>query len=201
MGKFCTYCHYTPSGTLFYVGKGSEFRSKTTKNRNKKWHEVVEREGGFVSKIMAYWENELDALNHEKALIEKYRGEGINLVNITSGGQGVSGLIHSEKTKEILREKSLKNGSVERCLWLCHDPEIKQKRIKATTGKKRALESKAKMAAAKAWKARPVTINGIQYASISDLAKKLGVYKTTIRRWINAGQMNKVVEVHNAKIS
>lgn len=199
--NFTTYAHYTPSGQLFYIGKGSEFRSTTTKNRNKKWHEVVNQAGGFKSEILAKWDTEKEALDHERFLIETFRLMGHKIVNITSGGQGVFGLKHSEQTRKILKEKSLANGAVDRCKWLAIDPITIEKRRQATTGKKRTEESKQKMAQAKAYKSRKIEVCGMCFDSISSLAKFLGKYKTTVRRWIDANQMNKVLEAYDAKVS
>jgi hypothetical protein len=186
---------------MFYIGKGSEFRSSTTKNRNKNWHDVVEKEGGFKSEILAKWESEQEALDHEKFLIETFRGIGVNLVNITSGGQGVSGLKHSDDTKSILKEKSLMNGSVDRCKAMAIDPIMIEKRRLSATGKKRTEASKLRMAMAKQYKARPLIVCGKSFSSIAELARFLGMYKTTLRRWIDSGNMNKVEELVNAKIS
>lgn len=196
-----TYAHYTPSGHLFYIGKGSEFRSSTKKNRNKKWHDVVHSEGGFKVEILARWETEKEALDHEKFLIETFRMMGHKLVNITSGGQGVHGLKHSDETKKILSTKSLLNGAVARCKDMAIDPIMIEKRRSSATGKKRTEESKLKMAKAKLYKSRNVEVRGNSYDSIAALAKFLGMYKTTIRRWIDAGLMTKVEEAYDAKVS
>lgn len=199
--QFCTYAHYTPSGRLFYIGKGSEFRSTTRKNRNEKWHDVVSSEGGFKAEILSRWASEQEALDHEKFLIETFRMMGHDIANITSGGQGVSGFKHSHETKESLRKISLVNGSVDRCKILARDPAMIEKRRKATTGKKRTDEAKAKMANAKLHKARKIEVRDQSFDSISALAKFLGMHKTTIRRWVDDGQMNKVEEAYDAKVS
>jgi hypothetical protein len=198
---FCTYAHYTPSGRIFYIGKGSEFRASTTKNRNANWHATVKNEGGFKHEILARWALEKDALDHERFLIETFRSMGHSIVNITSGGQGVSGLKHAEKTKLSLSQISLKNGSVERCKAMATDPIMIEKRRVSATGKKRTLESKQKMAKAKEHKSRPFEVCGKKFESISSLAKFLGMYHTSVRRWINDGQVQKLEGAYRAKIS
>ena len=197
---YVTYAHLTPKGKIFYIGKGSEFRSTTKKNRNSKWHEIVNKFGGFKTEIMAYWNLEQEALDHEKVLIDSLRYIGIDLVNITSGGQGVSGLKHTVKTKEVLRQKSLVNGSVQRMKCLAIDPIMIEKRRLKSTGKKRSDETKLKMALAKKEISRPIVICGHSFNSIAELAKFLGLYRTTVRRWINANQLTKIEEKFNAKV-
>jgi len=195
---YVTYAHLTPEGKIFYIGKGSEFRSTTKKNRNSKWHEIVNKFGGFKTEIMAHWNFEQEALDHEKVLIDSLRYIGVELVNITSGGQGVSGLKHTSKTKAVLRQKSLANGSTERAKALAIDPIMIEKRRLSSTGKKRSDECKLKMALAKKEIARPIVICGHRFNSISELSKHLGVYKTTLRRWINAGQIQKIESIYHA---
>ena len=199
--QFCTYAHYTPSGALFYIGKGSEFRSTTKKNRNKKWHEVVSKAGGFKAVILAKWYSEKEALDHEKFLIETFRMMGHSIVNITSGGQGVSGLKHTDQIKKSLSEISLTNGSVERCKAMAIDPIMIEKRRASAIGKKRTLESKQKMAEAKQYKLRSIEVCGQSFPSLTEFARLVGAYSTTIRRWVNDGKLCKLEEVYRAKIS
>lgn len=201
MTTFCTYAHYTPSGSMFYIGKGTEFRSCSKKNRNKNWHNIVQKNGGFKSQILAYWPTEEDALSHEMLLIDSIRSMGINLANITSGGQGVHGLKHTDKTKNILRLKSLSNGSVERCKAMAVDPDMIAKRKESATGKTRSDESKKKMALAKQYKAIPITVCNQNFLSLSEFSKFVGRYETTIRRWKDANQWHKLEEAYRAKIS
>ena len=199
--QYLTYAHYKPNNEVFYIGKGSEFRASTTKNRNKQWHDVVAECGGFKTEILGRWETEAEALDHERFLIDCFRSIKAPLVNITSGVQGVHGLRHSDATKTVLRQKSLNNGSVERCIQMANDPAMIQKRRAATIGKKRTEESKAKMAKAKFYKSRKIVVCEQNFESISALAKFLGLYRTTVRRWIDAGQMIKIEDAYHAKIS
>jgi hypothetical protein len=43
----------------------------------------------------------------EMELIDKYKKLNINLCNLTNGGEGVSGLNHSEKSKKLMSKKAL----------------------------------------------------------------------------------------------
>ena len=96
------------NGLIFYGGKGKENRAMSKKDRNNYWNNVVNKCNGFSVNILIKDIDEEFALFAEKEIIDLYRKININLTNITDGGDGVSGLKHSDKTKEILREKRAK---------------------------------------------------------------------------------------------
>lgn len=96
---FVVYTHSKPTGEVFYVGKGTIKRSKATDNRNKHWHNVVNKYG-FEVKVVAEYSQEEDALRHEIELIAKYRADGNKLVNVTAGGEGVSGYVHTDESRK-----------------------------------------------------------------------------------------------------
>jgi hypothetical protein len=199
--QFYTYAHYKPNGEIFYIGKGQHGRAFRSHGRNPHWKSIVQKHGSFKVEILARWKLESEAHEHEVFLIDTFKKMDVNLANITLGGEGVSGLLHCGETKTILRDKSLSNGSVERCKAMAVDPIMIEKRRASATGKKRTDESKTKMAEAKKYKSRPIEVCGKPFESISALAKFLGMYKTTIRRWIDDGQIEKVEEAYRANVS
>lgn len=94
--KFYVYAHYRKSdGVIFYVGKGNGIRHRTASGRNRFWHKVANKHG-WTSKILTQHMPEPCALSFEMALIASRREA---LVNITLGGEGVTGLRHSEQSK------------------------------------------------------------------------------------------------------
>jgi hypothetical protein len=95
---FYTYIHKKPSGTIFYVGKGSLRRIKARDNRNKHWVNVVNKYG-FEAEIVGTYETNQQAIEHEMKLIQELKDSGIKLVNITAGGEGVLGHRHDEISK------------------------------------------------------------------------------------------------------
>ena len=108
MDKFYVYQHRRiDENTIFYVGKGSDYRHSETSNRNKHWHNVVNK-GGFVSEIIFDNLNEELALLIEVELIDKYRRLNYKLTNMTDGGEGVSGYKHTKETKKLLGELNKK---------------------------------------------------------------------------------------------
>lgn len=108
MNKFYVYQHRRiDENTIFYVGKGSDYRHSETSNRNKYWHNVANK-GGFTSEILFDSLDEELALLIEMELIDKYRRLNYKLTNLTDGGEGVSGYRHTKETKKLLGELNKK---------------------------------------------------------------------------------------------
>ena len=96
---FYTYAHYTPEGRLFYIGKGNGQRAYKKSGRNIHWHNVVNKYGKPDVQILANWDTEDEALDHERLLISCFRDLGHKLCNLADGGKGNSGIEMSEETK------------------------------------------------------------------------------------------------------
>jgi hypothetical protein len=136
--KFYVYVHRYASGPkvgkIFYVGKGRLQRSKIRSGRNDRWNKIVNKYG-FSDHIIAEFDSETCALSYEMAMIESL---GIsNLCNMTAGGEGVSGLVHSDKAKKKMSENRTNNP------WLKGKevPEwIKEKLRQAKLGKAQSFE-------------------------------------------------------------
>ena len=101
---YYVYAHYKsddPEGQPFYIGKGKNKRD-ASKYRNRFWKNIVKKHGFIVKRVR---ENltEQEAWDLETELIKKY-GKLIDntgcLSNISDGGEGSSGTIHSKETKE-----------------------------------------------------------------------------------------------------
>lgn len=148
--SFYTYMHIRKdSNQPFYIGKGSGNRAFWTHGRNKHWSNIAKKHG-FEVTILANWENEKDAFEHEKFLIACFKNMGIGLVNLTDGGDGASGQKFSDEQKEkmsIVHKKLYADG---------------YKNPKGMLGKKHSEETKRKMKESHAKRDR----------SISDETKK-----------------------------
>lgn len=124
---FLTYAHYTPQGRLFYIGKGSnERRAHYFSSRNNYWHKIVAKYGKPNVQILANWNTEQEAFEHEKVLISCFRGMGYELANLTDGGDGTSGYKQTEEHKEKTRKSKLGKP--------IHSKEFKEKIRKLHTG-------------------------------------------------------------------
>jgi hypothetical protein len=148
---FFVYIHRRASnGKVFYVGKGTRYRHKSRSNRSQHWHNIVNKHGYtieiFESGMQEWWAFEL-----ERDLILKHRDEG--LCNRTDGGEGASGCIVSEETKQKHKEQrwypewrqnlsqkakerfanpEYRQAHRERHFKVMNQPEVKQKlRLKA----------------------------------------------------------------------
>jgi hypothetical protein len=100
VAKFYVYVHSRLStGEPFYVGKGHRYRAYSQWNRNPHWHHIVAKDGGrYVSFIAENMDEEFAALAEIEA-IDAYRRRGAKLVNMTTGGDGISGLRHSDESR------------------------------------------------------------------------------------------------------
>lgn len=95
---YYTYIHATPDGDVFYVGKGKGRRVYSMRDRHYLWRRRLEKEGGITMKIVEYFDSEQEAFEAEMQLIEKYKKEGCDLVNLTDGGNGPNGAKQSPET-------------------------------------------------------------------------------------------------------
>ena len=88
---FYTYAHYKPEGGLFYIGKGKPRRAYSMDTRNDHWQNVVNKYGRPHVELLASWDTEEEALDHERLLISCFRDMGVELTNKSDGGEGTSG--------------------------------------------------------------------------------------------------------------
>lgn len=100
---YYVYLHKKPNGEVFYVGKGTKKRAWSKHNRNKFWNCILKKYGEFIVEIIADNLQEWYAFELEHETILKYGlvREGGTLVNMSYGGEGLSGYIatpeHCEK--------------------------------------------------------------------------------------------------------
>lgn len=128
---FYVYVHFTiDDGSIFYVGKGRGERYKSYKKRSDWWVNKA-RKHGVYPEVLWMFNNEVCALSMEVALI-KFIGKNL-LVNITDGGDGVSGMKKSEAQKLHLSEMKKK-------LW--RDPEYRKEQSERVIGSKNPMYGK-----------------------------------------------------------
>lgn len=134
--KWLVYLHYRhDTGECFYIGKGTEKRAHARDGRNQYWERINAKCGRSVV-IAQYFELESDALSYEVDLIARFKP----VANITTGGEGVSGLKHTEETKEKCRQATL---------LLRNDPVWLNKNIEAMKIAVAKTESRAKISVAR----------------------------------------------------
>lgn len=139
---FYTYAHYKPDGSIFYIGKGKGKRAYDSIRRSVYWKRVVEKYGNPNIEILAYWKTDIEALSHEKLLISCFKDMGHKLVNLTNGGEGVSGYKHTEQALEKMRGRT---GEKSPMFGKPKSNSIKLMISKANSGKVRTEEHKQKI--------------------------------------------------------
>lgn len=102
--KFYVYIHRRlDTNKIFYIGKGSGSRFNKKQGRNKYWMRIVNKHG-FKSEIIFNNLEEDVAFSLEKDLIYNFNLFGVSLVNATEGGEGSSGMRHSNSVKKKLSD-------------------------------------------------------------------------------------------------
>lgn len=114
-------CHYVyihktaTTGEVFYVGKGTKFTGKgyargfEIKRRSKFWESVASKYG-VVVEIVSDFDDEVRAFDLERELISIHGRRDIGtgtLVNMTNGGEGMSGHRQSKETIEKKRKSMI----------------------------------------------------------------------------------------------
>ena len=132
--RFYTYAYLRKDRTPYYVGKG-------TRNRLYKRNECEFKPPKDKSRIIFLKQNltEGEAFKHEIYMIavfgRKDLGTGI-LHNKTDGGEGISGLVHSEETKRKIREANTGKTTSD---------ETRRKISETSKGRTHSEETKRKM--------------------------------------------------------
>jgi hypothetical protein len=185
---FYTYAHYKPDNSVFYIGKGCGRRAWSNKDRNPHWKNIVAKHGEHKVEILARWNTEQEAFEHEIFLIDTFRSMGKTLANIANGGEGPTGMRHSDETKQkiskIHKGKKLSIQQIEM---------IK----KSSTGRKHSVETKAYLT--KLNKERILTPEQRERILAAHVGKK---HSEETRKKISLSRMGKVMSVeHRAIIS
>jgi hypothetical protein len=141
------------TGAIFYVGKGKGARAYAKARKNAYWTRVVNKCGYKVNFVVKNIAEEFSFLV-EKEKISQLKSTGVPLANATDGGEGMSGLRHSEESKEKIRVKA--TGRVGPMLGKTHSDETKEKirvkavgRINPMLGKTHSLSTRLKQSIAK----------------------------------------------------
>lgn len=154
--KYYVYEHWRPDeGVIFYVGKGQKRRAWDTHRGRSDWHKFIvaklKRMGMLHEvRIIEYFADEYAALAREREMIERWRALGADLVNLTDGGEGPTGLKHTEEWKRAnsARMKGRRPSA-----------ETRAKMSAAAMGNKKGLGKKKPLHAVEAlaayWRGRP----------------------------------------------
>lgn len=160
--KFFVYVHSRLSnGNPFYVGKGRQGRVTTRFGRSAHWNRIVSKDGGRYINVVIETPDEELAFLVEIELIDKYRRMGVELINKTCGGEGMSG--YRMTPEQIANQSRAKMGNKAnlgrkdseetrarkraaqraRTVWPKHTEERKKKISESLRGNKNNLGNKA----------------------------------------------------------
>jgi hypothetical protein len=189
MNEYYTYAYLRKDGTPYYIGKGKDNRAYSKKRSI--------RPPGDTNRILILKENltEEDAFKHEIYMIGVF-GKKINggiLHNITDGGEGVSGMKHTDISKEKIgrafRGKKLTPEHVEKirnCKWgnswnkgKTISQEQREKIRQTMLGVKHTPERRRRQSEAH---------KGVKHSPERCAKKSLS---TIGRKWYNNGKINK----------
>ena len=191
------YLHKKDNGSIFYVGKGNNYRAWQKSNRSKYWNRVKNKYG---LNVVIFKDNmtEKDAFSLERELISAIGLE--NLTNHTPGGEGILGFKHSEETKKKMSKshKGAKSWSKGRKFSKEHREAIS----KGNKGKKRSEEqrkvySETMKGVCNSGKKIIDTDTGIEYPSLRDYCIKFNLKYGAVYRHFKG--MNKVNKYKNLK--
>lgn len=150
MNNYYVYQHVrNDTKEVFYVGKGRGERCNVKSNRNKHWHNIVNKANGFTVDIVFSGLSHEEALESEHDVILENLYFGCRLANKNLGGTGRKGksletdhkmkiscalkgrrlIVHNKETLEKISKKLLGRKS---------DPETVARIKSSNTGKKRA---------------------------------------------------------------
>lgn len=109
--RFYVYEHTrNDTGAVFYVGKGSERRAWVRQGRNNWWRRIADKSGYQVRIVVPGIEEEL-AHMAEMERIDQLRRIGVQLCNLTDGGEGMSGY---KAPPEVIERRSAKQRGQKR---------------------------------------------------------------------------------------
>lgn len=203
---FYVYEHIRPdTGAIFYVGKGSGWRSGITQHRNVYWKNVVAKAGGFtVRKIVENVDEEL-AFLAEQERIDQLKRLNIKLTNLTDGGEG--GVNPSQETRQKMSEarkgeknprfnlnsrrqrlarkefvpKEIMSENMKKNHWSKTGVYKPPKGIKRSEEVKQKMKGKKRNFNGNHRKAKKITYNEKEFLCIKDFANFLNVnYKTLV---------------------
>jgi len=116
------------TGNIFYVGKGKDKRFCDKNKRGRYWKYYVSKHG-FIPEIVKDGMDEELAFLTEMECIDVYRKRGINLINLTDGGEGCSGysMSHTEEQKAKWSAKRKGTPSPRKGVKLTDETKLKIK--------------------------------------------------------------------------
>ena len=132
VNDYCVYLHIKLTNKIpFYVGKGKIDRANTKFGRSKWWNTTVDKHGYDVI-ILEEDLTEKESLEKEVYWINKFGRKDLGLgtlVNLTDGGEGISGFKHTKESIELISVNNARGF-----LGRTHNEETKKKMSESSKG-------------------------------------------------------------------
>ena len=142
---FYVYLHRRKTDNkVFYVGKGKGRRAYAKTSRSQWWKSVSDKHGLIVEIVFENLSEE-EAFQIEKDTILEFKYFGHPLVNLTNGGEGMSGYKQPEEQRKRVSEKLQGRVITE---------EHRQKLSESNRGQKRTADQRKRMSEANIGKKR-----------------------------------------------
>lgn len=147
---FYVYQHLkTATGEIFYVGKGMGRRAYDKYHRSKYWKNI-EAKHGVTVEFIKEGITESESLELEIATIESYRQQGLQIINMTDGGDGTTGYTHTDEHKQMMSvsqsgERNPRYGKVGTRKGAVVTPETIERQRLSHLGKELPEEQKRKI--------------------------------------------------------
>ena len=169
--KFYVYVHFDDRNVPFYIGKGRGGRvSENSRNRHSTyWSRYVGKHGFKDYELLEENVDEKTALELEIYWIAQFKAWGFKLVNLTNGGDGMSGYKHSTESK--LKMSNLQLGKT-------HSEKTKYLLAQRMLGRKLDLETRSKMSKSHRAKQKPVLQFDLQGIFIKEWSCPMDAVKT-----------------------
>lgn len=188
--QYYVYIHKSKKdGRIFYVGKGKGNRHISHTDRNFSWHKIVKEEG-FISEIVKYTFDEIEAYQEEIRLIRELGRKDLGLgqlINLTDGGEGNSGL----------KWNGRRSGSNNPMYGKSQSQYMKDKLRSERKGKPRP-QHVVDMLRKKSTNPRSIFLNqltGIYYEGVDDLHFVLNISKSTLFKYLRNNKLQNIKKV------
>jgi hypothetical protein len=199
---------------VFYIGIGSSNnykRAYSKCNRNKHWHNTVNKHGYKVDVLLKdlSWE---EACYIERELIAKIGRKDLgtgSLVNMTEGGDGVIGVVYTDERRQRQSDalKGRFTGDKHHMYGKSFSDDVKKRMSEGSKGQKHSKETREKLSAMRTGDKNPMygvggsknrnskiildTVNGIYYDCTREAAEALNIPQSTMKSYLNGNATNK----------
>ena len=179
---------------IFYVGKGKDKRFCDKNKRGRYWKHYVAKHG-FIPEIIKNGMDEELAFLIEMECIDAYRKRGIQLINLTDGGEGCSGYSMSHTEEQKAKWSRDRKGMTSPRKGVTLSNETRQKISESRSGSELSEAHKKAISNGLLGNKHTakLTDDGVRFVRANretmthiQLAEKFGIHKNTVHKiWRN----------------